>query len=247
VRGKLSSYEVTDADLRTLLADRVAAVRGRIAAACARAGRDPAEVTLVAVTKTVSPRVAAVMPELGVSDLGENRPQELWRKAEALKPLPVRWHLIGHLQRNKVERTLPLVHLIHSIDSVRLALAVAIEGRKRGIRARVLLEVNTSGEEQKHGFRPDELKAAVPELACLPLDINGLMGMAAYSDDPQRARPAFAELRHLSDRFWNDWVMVDDRPRDLSMGMSGDFEVAIEEGATLVRIGTTLFEGLDDV
>lgn len=236
---------MTDDELRTVLADRVAAVRGRIAAAGARAGRDPADVTLVAVTKTVSPRVAGLMPGLGVADLGENRPQELWRKAEALKHLPVRWHMIGHLQRNKVERTLPLVHLTHGIDSRRLTEAVAAEGVRRGLRPTVLLQVNASREEQKHGFGSDELLRSAAEIARLPLDVVGLMGMAAYADDPEAARPAFAELRRLRDRLRAEWSAGDTRLPHLSMGMSGDFEVAIEEGATLVRIGSTLFEGLE--
>jgi PLP dependent protein len=237
---------MTDADLRAVLADRVAAVRARIAAACARVGRDPAEVTLVAVTKTVSPRVAAVMPELGVPDLGENRPQELWRKAEALKHLPIRWHLIGHLQRNKVERTLPLVHLIHSIDSLRLAQAVAAEGAKRGAgEPRILIQMNASREEQKHGFDFEELVRTEHDLVRLPLAIVGLMGMAAYSDDSEQARPTFAELRRFRDQLRREWNLTGFLLTQLSMGMSGDFEVAVEEGATLVRVGTTLFDGLE--
>ena len=237
---------MTDPDLRALLADRIAAVRARIAAACARVGRDRAEVTLVAVTKTVSPRVAAFLPDLGVPDLGENRPQELWRKAETLKGLPVRWHLIGHLQRNKVERTLPLVHLTHSIDSLRLAEAVAAEGRKRGAdEPHVLVQVNASREEQKHGFGFDDLVRAEPDLVRLPLRIVGLMGMAAYADDPEQARPTFAELRQFRDRLRREWNITGFQLTHLSMGMSGDFEVAVEEGATLVRVGTTLFDGLE--
>jgi pyridoxal phosphate enzyme (YggS family) len=236
---------MTDADLRALLADRVAAVRARIAAACGRAGRDPGDVALVAVTKTVSPRVAAVLPELGVPDLGENRPQELWRKAEALQDRPVRWHLVGHLQRNKVERTLPLVHLIHSIDSLRLADAVAAEGTRRGRHPPTLLQVNVSREEQKNGFDQDDLRTLGPDLARLPLNLVGLMGMAAYADDPVQARPAFAELRRFRDRLRADWPEAGPQLAHLSMGMSGDFEVAIEEGATLVRVGTTLFQGLE--
>jgi pyridoxal phosphate enzyme (YggS family) len=238
---------MTDADLRALLADRVAAVRARIAAACARVRRDPAEVTLVAVTKTVSPRVAAVMPELGVPDLGENRPQELWRKAEALEDRPIRWHLIGHLQRNKVERTLPLVYLIHSIDSLRLLQAIADAARKRGSCPPILLQVNASREDQKHGFDFDELVREVPGIATATaeLDVAGLMGMAAYSDDPEHARPTFRELRQFCDRLQSEWLPYLHPFSHLSMGMSGDFEVAVEEGATLVRIGTTFFEGLE--
>jgi pyridoxal phosphate enzyme (YggS family) len=236
---------MTDDELRSVLADRMAAVRARIAAACARAGREPS-VTLIAVTKTVSARVAGILPELGVSDLGENRPQELWRKAEALKHLPIRWHLIGHLQRNKVERTLPFVHLIHSIDSLRLAEAVAADGNKSGAGIpRVLIQVNASREDQKHGFGFDELVQAEPDLVRLPLEIVGLMGMAAYANDPEQARPTFAELRRFRDRLQIEWNLTGFLLTHLSMGMSGDFEVAIEEGATLVRVGTALFDGLE--
>jgi PLP dependent protein len=236
---------MTDAELRTVLADRLANVRGRIAAACARVGRDPAAVTLVAVTKTVSPRVAGLLPDLGVLNLGENRPQELWRKAAELNHLPIRWHLIGHLQRNKVERTLPLVHLIHSVDSVRLFQAIAAEGQKRDLNPGLLLEINASREEQKHGFSFEEARAAEREFENRPGLVCGLMCMAAYSDDPEHARPAFRELRRFRDRLWLDWLLIGPQLGHLSMGMSGDFEVAIEEGATLVRIGTTIFEGLE--
>jgi len=236
---------MTNDDLRSLLADRVAAVRGRIGAACARVRRDPAEVILVAVTKTVSPRVAAVLPELGIFDLGENRPQELWRKTDALKHLPIRWHLIGHLQRNKVERTLPVVRLIHSIDSLRLAQEIAEEGTRRGLHPDTLLQVNASREEQKHGFGFDELLSLREDLARLPLNVVGLMGMAAYSDNPEQARATFVDLRRFCDRLQREWNPAGFRISQLSMGMSGDFEVAIEEGATFVRVGTVLFEGLE--
>jgi PLP dependent protein len=237
---------MTDRDLRSVLADRVAAVRARMAAACSRVGRDPGEVTLIAVTKTISPKVAAVLPDLGVFDLGENRPQELWRKAEALKELPIHWHMIGHLQRNKVERTLPLVHLIHSVDSLRLLQAIADVARQRGPCPPILLQVNVSREGQKYGFDIEELVRDVPRIDALTseLDLAGLMGMAAYSDDPEQARPAFRELREFRNRLR---AAGSDKRRlpHLSMGMSGDFEVAIEEGATLVRVGSILFEGLE--
>jgi PLP dependent protein len=236
---------MTDAELRTVLADRLASVRARIAAACGRAGRDPAGVTLVAVTKTVSPRVAALLPDLGVPDLGENRPQELWRKAAELKHLPIRWHLIGHLQRNKVERTLPLAHLTHSVDSLRLFQAISAEARKRDLRPRVLLQVNASHEEQKNGFDYDEIVRAEPDLVRTAVEIVGLMGMAAFTDDPEQARPTFRELRQFRDRLRREWNLTGFQLEHLSMGMSGDFEVAVEEGATLVRIGTTIFEGLE--
>jgi hypothetical protein len=216
--------------VRDTLAANLQRVEARLAAACARAGRPRAAVTLVAVTKTVPVEVAAELAALGVRDLGENRPQELWRKAEALKD--VRWHLIGHLQRNKVERTLPLVHRIHSVDSLRLLEAIDAAGP-----AEVLLEFNCSGEASKGGFAPSEapvLRDALPRLK--QARVVGLMTMAALEDDPERCRPTFQALRRLRDE-------LGPLP-ELSMGMSNDFEVAVEEGATLIRIGTALFEGL---
>ncbi len=236
---------MTDPELRTVLAERIAMVRKRIAAACARVDRELDEVTLVAVTKTVSPRVAGLLPELAVFDLGESRPQELWRKTEALKDLPIRWHMIGHLQRNKVERTLPLVNLIHSVDSLRLLQTIAAEGAKHKLRPRVLLQINASHEAQKHGFDFDELRQSQSEIARMPVTVVGLMGMAALSDDPEQSRATFAELRALRDRLQSEWEAGGIQLAQLSMGMSGDFEVAIEEGSTLVRIGTTLFGGLE--
>jgi pyridoxal phosphate enzyme (YggS family) len=232
-----------ESQLRAVLAERVAGVRGRIAGACARAGRDAASVVLVAVTKTVSPRVAALVAELGVRDLGESRPQELWKKAESVPNAT--WHLIGHLQRNKLDRTVPLVSLVHSVDSERLLAAIDAFGRKRAGPVRVLLEVNCSGEESKGGFEPDALPALADALPALPgVEVRGLMTMAAFAEDPQATRPTFAKLRELGDSL----RARTGRPLpELSMGMSNDFEVAAEEGATLVRIGTTLFEGLDHV
>lgn len=219
---------MTDDELRAILTDRIADVRRRIAAACASVGRDRADVTLIAVTKTVSIRVAALLPELGVPDLGENRPQELWKKAAAIPA--ANWHLIGHLQRNKIDRTVPLVALLHSVDSERLLDALSAFGDKSGRRIPVLLEVNCSREPAKGGFAPAEL----PAFDRFPgVEVRGLMTMAAYSDDPETARPAFAELRALRGPL-----------PILSMGMSNDFEVAIQEGATHVRVGTALFDGL---
>ncbi len=234
---------VPDLTLQDRLRRRVAAVEQRIAAACARAGRTRADVTLVAVTKTVSAEVAQALPALQVLDLGENRPQELWHKAAAL-PEAVHWHLIGHLQRNKVERTLPLAHLIHSADSVRLLEALEYEAERQGRTVPVLLEVNASGEASKHGFAPAEAEALVPRLRLLRrVEVHGLMTMAALQE-PQACRPTFRTLRGLRDRL-RDALPAPHAVTHLSMGMSNDFEVAIEEGATLVRLGTVLFEGID--
>ena len=225
---------MTDAELKALLAGRIAAVEARVTAACQRSGRDRSSVAVVAITKTVSVRVAALLPELGISDLGENRPQELWKKAAAIPG--ARWHFTGHLQRNKAGRTLPLVTLLHTLDSVRLAEAV-------GGSAPVLLEVNCSRESAKGGFAPEELADFASRLKPLTgLRVEGLMTMAAHADDPEECRPTFAELRTLRDslRARSGWPLP-----HLSMGMTNDFEIAIEEGATLIRLGTVLFEGLE--
>jgi pyridoxal phosphate enzyme (YggS family) len=235
---------VDETKLQDQLRRRLALVEERILAACERAGRPRGDVTLVAVTKTVGPELAALLPGLGVHDLGENRPQELWRKASTVRA-GVRWHLIGHLQRNKVERTVPLVHLIHSVDSQRLLEALDQEAGKRGPAPEVLLEINASHEANKHGFAPEEVPELASRLAALKhVRVAGLMTMAAYEDDPERCRPTFAALRQLGDRL-RAHVGPPHRLRDLSMGMSNDFEVAIEEGATLVRIGSALFDRLE--
>jgi pyridoxal phosphate enzyme (YggS family) len=225
-----------------MLAANVNAVQKRIEAACHRAGRPRDEVTLVAVTKSVSVEVAALLPELGVVDLGENRPQEFWPRAAALPS--VRWHFVGHLQRNKIERTLPLVHLLHSVDSLRLLHALEQEAEKQGRQVDVLLEVNASRETSKQGFAPEEMASLIPELEKLwRVRVRGLMTMAALVEDPQQSRPTFAVVRRLGNRLRGQ-IKLPHEMVHLSMGMTNDFEVAIEEGATLVRIGTALFEGL---
>lgn len=235
---------MNEADLRSVLRCRLGAVESRLRAAAERSGRRREDVTLVAVTKTVPAEVAALLPELGVLDLGENRPQELWRKAAAVPN--VRWHLVGHLQRNKIAQTLPLVHLIHSVDSERLLRALDEEAARRGQPARVLLEFNVSGEASKSGFAPDA--SSLPELADLLFNlaharVEGLMTMAAFEEDPEQTRRTFVELRVLRDEL-RKRVGSRHPLTELSMGMSNDCEVAVEEGATLVRIGTALFEGL---
>ena len=204
----------------------------RIEAACARVGRDPSEVTLVAITKGHD--VAEIRRRVldhGHRILGENRVQEWQRKAEALGP-EVEWHLVGHLQRNKVKLIVG-VALIHSLDSERLADALEAEGAKRGTVFRTLLQVNVAGEARKYGASPADAAELARHVASLPhVTLEGLMTMAPYSDDPEDARPHFRELRRLGDTL---------ALPGLSMGMSGDFEVAVEEGATWVRVGSALF------
>jgi pyridoxal phosphate enzyme (YggS family) len=159
-------------------------------------------------------------------------------------PASVRWHLIGHLQRNKVERTLPLVQLIHSVDSVRLLQEVDKEAGRQGQSVTVLIEVNASGEASKHGFAPDAVPSLGEPVAALRhVRVEGLMTMAALEDDPQRCRPTFALLRELRDRL-KAQIKEPHSLRHLSMGMTNDFEVAVEEGATLVRLGSVLFGDL---
>ncbi len=225
---------------KDILQERIASVNTRIADAAARSGRRREDVTLVAVTKYSSPDIAALAWDLGLRDFGESRPQELWKKHAALPT--ANWHLIGHLQRNKIDKTIPLVSLVHSVDSERLLLAIDEFGRKRGSPVPVLLEVNCSREESKGGLRPEDIPAIADKAVALPgVRVDGLMTMAAFHDDPQLCRPTFAELRNLRDQLRTRTGLP--LPH-LSMGMSNDFEVAIEEGATLVRVGSTLFEGL---
>lgn len=225
--------------------DNLALIRGQIATAANRSGRTADAVTLVAVTKSVPPDIARQLVEFGVADLGESRPQELWSKAHALSKDDVRWHLIGHLQRNKIRRTLSHLALMHSVDSRRLLVAIDEEARAIGRVAAVLLEVNISGDITKTGLPPDELGAILESAVRLPnVTVRGLMGMAALAGGHDAARRDFSRLRELRDRLARN-APPEISLAELSMGMSGDFEIAIEEGATVVRVGSALFEGID--
>ena len=233
---------MTTAD-RALIAENVDRVRQRIAAAAARSGRDAGAITLLAATKYVTPTAARFVAEAGCIDLGESRPQQLWEKAAALTDLKVRWHLIGHLQRNKARRTLPLVALIHSVDSAELLADLDRLAGELSCRTKILLEVHISGDAGKDGFAPEEL---APLLEQLPgyrnVEVAGLMGMASLEGGLDAARRDFARLRQLRDRLTGQ-LPPGVSLAELSMGMSGDFEAAIEEGATIVRVGSALFEG----
>ena len=226
----------------------VAAVRQQIEDACHAHGRDAHDVRLVAVTKYVDAETAGLLVEAGCCDLGESRPQMLWDKAAALaRDLPgqeIRWHQIGSLQRNKVARTLPVASLIHSVDSIRLASTISRLASESGLVQDVLLEINISGESVKHGFSAESLPSEIESLLELPaIRICGLMGMAALGADELQTRQQFALLRKIRDSLAP--LASPQHPlRDLSMGMSGDFPWAIAEGATVVRIGSVLFEGL---
>jgi pyridoxal phosphate enzyme (YggS family) len=237
------------ATLRDRLRDNIAATRATIAAACGRAGRPPADVRLVAVTKYVSAEITRLVTEVGLVDLAESRPQAIWSKAEALAGTQpaVRWHLIGHLQRNKVRRTLPLLTMLHSLDSLRLLEAVAAEaGREpRDAAVELLVEVNLTADPGRSGALPAEVPALVAAAAAAPhVRLRGLMAMAARPDGADAdARRDFARLRGLRDELARS-AADPAQLAELSMGMSGDFEAAILEGATIVRIGSALFEGV---
>ena len=221
------------------LAEILAEVRGKIAAACDRAGRDTSEVEIIAVTKTHGEDVVREAWEAGLGIVGENKVQEaMWKKAAS--PAGPSWHLIGHLQGNKVRNALATFDFIHSVDSVKLLDRIEAVSETCGFMPHILLEVNVSGEKSKSGMRPEDVPAAVSHIAgnCRRITVEGLMTMAPFSENREDARPYFRRLRRLRDE-------IEDRlkvglPR-LSMGMSGDYETAVEEGATWVRLGTVLF------
>lgn len=234
------------AEKADIIARNLARVREQIAAAAERAGRNAGDVTLVAVTKYADDATTRLVIQAGCRDIGESRPQELWRKAASLTTLQqqtgFRWHLIGHLQRNKVARTLPLTALIHSLDSERLL--AAVNSAATETRPRALLEVNVSDDASKHGWRPAEMLDVIRGLTAYPnAKIVGLMTMASRSGDAEQARRDFATLRELRDRLQPS-CPPHCRLAELSMGMSRDFAEAVEEGATVVRVGSTLFEGV---
>jgi pyridoxal phosphate enzyme (YggS family) len=218
----------------------VATVRAKITEACQQAGRTPESVQLVAVTKYADLESVRALYDLGHRDFGESRPQQLVERAKQF-PDDVRWHLIGHLQRNKVALVLPHVTLIHSVDSVRLVDQIDRDAGRLGLSPEILLEANVSGEAAKDGFAPDDLRAAWLEIIKRShVRVTGLMTMAPLADNPAVARPVFAALRALRGELatMSPGVAL----LHLSMGMSGDYLAAIAEGATIVRLGSRLFE-----
>jgi hypothetical protein len=216
-------------------------VRGRVRQACTRSGRDPADVTLVAVAKTFPAGNLREAIAAGVTDIGENYVQELLAKREDLADVQVRWHFIGHLQSNKVRAIVPWVHLIHSVDNVPLAREIDRRAGMAGTIAEVLVEVNTTAEGTKFGVAPEEAPAFVESLKSFEnLRLAGLMTIGPFLPDPEGSRPMFRTLRSLRDRIATSGQR--NAPmQHLSMGMTGDFEVAIDEGATIIRVGTAIF------
>ena len=226
------------------IGENLAEVEGRIAEAALRSGRRPGDVRLVAVTKYVEIELIEPLLARGCRTLGESRPQHLWPKAEALAGRDVAWHMIGPLQRNKVRRTLPLVEMIHSADSIRLVETIDRIAAELQRSARLLLEVNASGDQAKHGLADAQLEDVLSRLAeYRHVEVCGLMCMAGLDSGPEETRREFARLRHTRDRLRSS-CPGGAALEELSMGMSGDYEIAIEEGATIVRVGSALFEGV---
>ncbi|MBO4695743.1 MAG: YggS family pyridoxal phosphate-dependent enzyme [Lachnospiraceae bacterium] len=224
-----------------MIGDRIAEVKEQIRLRCEKSNRDPSEVTLIAVSKTKPLSMITEAMESGQAEFGENKVQEMCEKAAQLDGQPVHWHLIGHLQSNKVKKAVSVAELIHSVDSLSLAQEIDKYAAKAGKCQDILLEVNVADEESKFGLKPDEVIPLVKEIAGLKnLRLRGLMTVAPYTDDAETNRPYFRALHDL---------MVDINKKNidnisvdiLSMGMSGDYGVAVEEGATHVRVGTYLF------
>ena len=223
------------------IAGNIAAVRQRIAAAASAAGRDPAAIRLLAVSKTFGADQVRVAYAAGQRDFGENKVQEALQKIEATAELMIRWHLIGHLQSNKARKAAPAFAAIHSIDSLDLLGRVDQAAVDAGTSPDVYVQVDLAGEATKFGAPEADVPAIVQAaLECRAATLRGLMLLPPWFDDPEQARPYFRRLRLLRDRLVGDGIPAA-RLRDLSMGMSHDFEVAIQEGATLVRVGTAIF------
>lgn len=215
-------------------------VQKRIEEACRRVGRSPREVTLIAVSKTKPASMIEEAYETGIRDFGENKVKELCEKHEEL-PKDIRWHMIGHLQRNKVKQVIGKAVLIHSVDSIRLAEQIEEEAAKQGLTVDILLEVNVAKEESKFGFAAEEVEEAIRQIALFPhIRIKGLMTIAPFVENSEENRPIFKKLYQL-------YVDMQRKSIDnvtmnmLSMGMTGDYVTAVEEGATLVRVGTGIF------
>ena len=223
-----------------MLKENLENVEQKIQAACERSGRDRSEVTLIAVSKTKPAEMVQEAYDLGIRLFGENKVQEIIQKKPVL-PEDIRWHMIGHLQRNKVHQVMGKAVLIHSVDSLRLAEQIEADAAKKDITADILLEVNVAKEESKYGFFLEDTEAAIREIAKFPhVRIKGLMTIAPFVENPEENRPVFKKLYEFAVDIGKK--NIDNVTMDvLSMGMTGDYQVAIEEGATMVRVGTGIF------
>ena len=224
-----------------MIADRLAEVRERISAAARSAGRDPSSVRLIAVSKTFPVDLIREAYAAGQRDFGENRVQEALDKVGACADLQVQWHLLGHLQTNKARRAGAVFHTIHSVDTLDLLQKLDGAAAEAGTAPSLLIQVDLAGEETKYGLRPEAVRPLFDAASRLrAAQVVGLMALPPYPENPEDSRPWFRQLRELRDRWLADGVPPG-MLRELSMGMSGDFEVAIQEGATAVRVGTAIF------
>lgn len=223
-----------------MIADNLKQVHQNIVQACETVGRDPREVTLIAVSKTKPVEMLKEAYDAGERSFGENKVQEIMDKYDQL-PEDIKWQMIGHLQRNKVKYIVDKVSMIHSVDSVRLALTIEQEAAKKNVRVPILIEVNVAEEESKYGLKMEEVIPLLEEISAYShIQVQGLMTIAPFVEDPEENREVFRKLKKLS-------VDIDKKNINnitmsvLSMGMTGDYEVAIQEGATMVRVGTGIF------
>lgn len=232
-------------DKQKIIKQNLEELYGRMKAASLRAGRDPESVKLVASTKYVDTEVTKILLDCGIKEFGENRLQDTEDKLEVLGDEHITWHMFGHLQRNKVKKALKLFELIHSVESLRLAKEINKEAIKLEKRAKILIEFNVSGEEAKYGLKPDEAIPFLKEISVMEgLQVEGLMTMAPMVADHEICRPVFKGLRELRDKI-NDSNIENVNMNYLSMGMTLDFEAAIEEGSNLIRVGTAIYKGID--
>lgn len=230
--------------MEALIPERLKEIKEEIRVVCEACGRDAASVRLLPVSKRKPASLIQAAYDAGERAFGENHVQEICEKCETL-PRDIAWHMIGHLQRNKVRQVIDKAVLIHSLDSLRLASEINREAEKRNIIVHVLLEVNVGREESKSGFLPEELMQAAREISALPnLRTDGLMTVAPPAEDPEQVRPVFRQLRELGEQITSEGLPRMEM-KELSMGMSDDFAVAIQEGATIIRVGTAIFGARD--
>ncbi len=224
-----------------MIKDNIKQVNKRIAAACRKSGRDLSDITLVCVTKGVDPFTISDAFINGLRDIGENKVQEAAKKKAEVMP-GAKWHLVGHLQTNKVKDALEIFDMIHSVDSIELAQKIDKECGKLGKTIETLVQVNTSGEESKYGIKPGEVSQFLKEASTLPnIRIKGLMTITPLAEDPETVRPYLRSLREISESVKGESI-PNIEMKYLSMGMSQDFEVAIQEGANIIRLGTAIFK-----
>ncbi|NQT06777.1 MAG: YggS family pyridoxal phosphate-dependent enzyme [Candidatus Omnitrophica bacterium] len=224
-----------------MIKDNIKEINKRIKNACKKAGREPGDITIIGITKGVDPYTISEALVHGIRDIGENRVHEVQKKRLSVMP-GFKWHMVGHLQTNKVKDAIEVFEFIHSVDSLELARKIDKEAQKAGKTIDILLQVNTSGEEAKYGVRPEEVSNMLREISVLSgVKVKGLMTITPLAEDPETVRPYLRSLREIAEKIKEE-AIPNVEMEFLSMGMSQDFEVAVEEGANMLRIGTALFK-----